>query len=115
METKLVRCIQGKVFDVAVDIRKESSTFLQWFGIELSAENSRMMFIPQGFAHGFQVLAEHSELLYLHSEFYSPECEDGIKFDDPKLNINWPLSCTDISPRDKAHSFITNDFEGLIL
>lgn len=112
-EIKLVRCISGSVFDVIVDIRKNSATFLQWTGIELSAQNKRMLYIPEGFAHGFQTLADNSELIYHHTQFYQPEVEDGLRYDDPLLNINWKLPFTNISERDEKHIFITKNFIGI--
>lgn len=114
-EMKLVRCIHGAVYDVIVDIRKSSPTFLKWFGIELNAENMKMLCIPEGFAHGFQVLEEPSEMLYLHSEFYSKEHEGALNYSDPVLAIQWPLEVTDISERDKNHKMIDGDFQGVIL
>lgn len=113
MEMKLVRCLKGKVWDVAVDLRKNSPTFLQWHAEELTSENVRMLVIPEGFAHGFQVLEAESELLYLHTEFYRPEAEAGLRFDDPRLDINWPLPIVDLSERDSQHPVITPDFTGL--
>lgn len=112
-EMKLVRCLRGRVWDVAVDLRAGSETFLQWFGIELTPENTRMLVIPEGFAHGFQVMEPDSELLYLHTEFYNPTAEGGFRFDDPKLNIGWPLPVSDISNRDLQHPLIDQNFQGL--
>ena len=112
-EIKLVRCIAGAVFDVIVDIRKNSPTFLQWFGIELSANNKKMIYIPEGFAHGFQTLTDDAELIYHHSEFYKPNVEGGIKHTEPKVNIDWKLDVTNISERDKEHNFLKEDFEGI--
>lgn len=114
-EMKLVRCIRGAVYDVIVDIRKNSPTFLKWFGIELSAENMKMLCILEGFAHGFQVLEDNSEMLYLHSEFYSKEHEEALNYSDPLLEITWPLEPTDISERDKNHKMIGDDFRGVVL
>jgi dTDP-4-dehydrorhamnose 3,5-epimerase len=112
-EIKMVRCIAGAVFDVIVDIRKDSPTFLQWFGIELSATNKKMIYIPEGFAHGFQSLSDNVELIYHHSEMYQPGVEGALKYNDPKLNINWKLEVTNISERDKQHNFLTEDFIGI--
>ena len=114
-EIKIVRCINGAVFDVIIDIRTNSPTFLQWFGETLTSENKKMMYIPKGFAHGFQTLDANSELLYFHSEFFSPEYEAGIRFDDPLLAINWPLPVTDVSERDKTHPPISSDYRGIEL
>ncbi len=96
-EMKLIRCIRGAVYDVIVDIRKDSPTFLHWFGVELSAENMKMICAPEGFAHGFQVLEEPSEMLYLHSEFHSKDHEGALNYSDPMLAIEWPLEPTDVS------------------
>ena len=112
-EIKLVRCIAGKVYDVIIDIRKDSPTFLKWFGIELSAENKKMLYIPAGFAHGFQCLSDNCELLYHHSAFYTPGRETGISYNDPAVNIEWPIEITVISERDKNHPFITKNFKGI--
>lgn len=109
-EIKLVRCIAGSIFDVIVDLRKDSKTYLQWFGDELSAANKKMMYVPEGFAHGFQTLSENVELLYNHTEFYNSEFESGILYDDPQVGIKWPMPVTAISPRDKSHLLITENF-----
>ncbi|MDX8396328.1 MAG: dTDP-4-dehydrorhamnose 3,5-epimerase family protein [Mariprofundaceae bacterium] len=114
-EMKLVRCLKGRVWDVAVDLRQESATFLQWHAVELSAKNELMMIIPEGCAHGFQVLESDSELLYLHTASYTSELEGGVSHDDPKLSINWPLKVTDLSERDKAHPLINDEFYGVEL
>lgn len=112
-EIKMVRCIAGAVLDVVIDLRKGSPTFLQWVGAELSAENKKMIYIPEGFAHGFQCLADNCELLYHHSAFYTPGAEGGIRYDDPLVGINWPLELTEISDRDKAHPFLDKNFKGI--
>ena len=114
-ETKMVRCVQGKVFDVMVDLRAGSPTFRQWHGIELSKENMRALYIPEGFAHGFQTLTDGVELIYLHSEFYSPENECGLRFDDPALAIDWPLPASTVSPKDEGYALIDSDFRGIQL
>ena len=111
-EVKLVRCIQGSVFDVIIDLRKDSPTFLKWFGAELSAENKLMMYIPEGFAHGFQTLEDNSGLLYMHTAYYSPEAESGLRYNDPQVNISWPLEISEISMRDTNHD-ILEKFNGL--
>jgi dTDP-4-dehydrorhamnose 3,5-epimerase len=111
-ETKIVKCVRGSVFDVIVDLRKGSPTFLKWYDELLSAENMKMMYIPEGFAHGFQTLEPNSELLYLHTEFFSPEHEGGISYNDPLLNIDWPLAVENISEKDKLHPLLDNAFEG---
>lgn len=106
-EIKLVRCIAGAVFDVVVDLRKESLTYLKWFGIELTAANKKQLLIPKGCAHGFQTMEENTELIYAHSEYYKPEQESGVLYDDPVIDIKWPLEVCDISERDKNHQLIT--------
>ena len=112
-EIKMIRCISGAVYDVIVDIRKDSETFLQWFGVELSAENKKMLYIPEGFAHGFQTLADDTELLYHHTEYYQPGAEGGIRYSDLAIGIQWPLMATVISSRDEAHPLLTNEFKGV--
>jgi len=112
-ETRLVRCISGAVFDVIVDLRKDSKTKFQWFGLELSAANRKMMFIPEGFAHGFQCLSDDCELTYHHTNFYNPEFEGGFKYDDPILGIKWPDKITFASERDTNLPYIDPNFEGL--
>ena len=112
-ETKIVRCMRGCVWDVAVDLRKGSPTFLQWHAQELSASNALMLVVPEGCAHGFQVVRPESELLYLHTASYAPSAEGGLRFDDPVLGISWPLAVTDVSKRDKEHAFINNNFEAI--
>lgn len=111
-EIKFVKCLRGAVWDVIVDLRESSPTFLKWHGERLTHENMHMMYIPKGFAHGFQTLQPDTELLYFHTEFYSPDNEDAVRFDDPKINIRWPLEITEISDRDKNHAFITDIFDG---
>jgi dTDP-4-dehydrorhamnose 3,5-epimerase len=112
-EIKMVRCVRGKVFDVIIDIRRSSATFLQWFGVELSPTAMNMLYIPEGFAHGFQTLADDSELLYHHSEFYMPNAEGGIRYDDPTVDIKWPLQVTSVSERDLNHPLLTKEFKGI--
>ena len=112
-ETKFVRCVAGKVFDVTVDIRRDSSTFLQWYGCELSATNKRTLLIPRGFAHGFLTLESNSQLIYLHSNYYNPEVEDGLSYADPSLKISWPTPIEVISPKDENHTFINSNFKGI--
>ncbi len=102
-EDKLVRCIQGSVYDVILDLRQDSPTFGQSYGAELSAENRRMMYVPKGFAHGFVTLTDHSEVIYLVSEFYFPELERGIRWNDPHFKIQWPIEPTVISDKDQNH------------
>ncbi len=113
-ETKLVRCIAGAVFDVVVDLRKGSNSFLKWTSILLSAENRKMIYIPEGFAHGFQTLQDNCELLYHHTAAYMPGWEGGIRYDDPFVGINWPLEVSEISERDQAYPLITESFKGVL-
>jgi len=89
-ETKLVRCIRGAVFDVIIDLRPESESFCQWFGSELTADNGKMMYVPEGFAHGYQTLKDNSELFYMVSQFYTPEVEKGVRWNDKRFRISWP-------------------------
>jgi dTDP-4-dehydrorhamnose 3,5-epimerase len=112
-EDKLVSCLRGEVFDVAVDLRFGSDTFLKWHAEILSADNCKSLLIPQGFAHGFQALSDNCELLYLHSRAYVPGAEAALNVRDPALNINWPLTFTDISDRDSGHPQITRSFTGI--
>ena len=114
-EIKIIRCVQGKVFDVMVDLRAGSPTFMKWHGVELSHKNMRMVYIPEGFAHGFQAITDNAELIYHHSEFYSPEHEHGLRFDDPALAIKWPLPVGEISPRDRSYPLIDDKFRGIEL
>jgi dTDP-4-dehydrorhamnose 3,5-epimerase len=100
-EAKLIRCIKGKIFDVVVDLRPGSPTYLQWVGVELSAENYRMMYVPRGCAHGYQTLTDCAETLYHVSEFFAPEAERGVRYDDPAFGIKWPLPVTAVSEKDK--------------
>jgi dTDP-4-dehydrorhamnose 3,5-epimerase len=109
-EIKIVKCIQGSIFDVAIDLRKDSPTFLKWHGEILTAENMKLMYIPEGFAHGFQTLEDNCDFLYLNTEFYSPEHEGGILYNDPKIGIEWPLKPRNISQRDKSFPNIDESF-----
>lgn len=114
-EVKMVSCLKGKIFDLAVDLRQGSPTFLSWHGEILSEENLRSMLIPEGFAHGFQTLEENCELLYLHTEAYCPNAEDALNVADPRLGIEFPLPIAQISDRDRGHAFLTADFTGIVL
>lgn len=105
-EDKFVSCMRGEILDVAVDVRPGSPTYLRWHGEVLSAENGRSLFIPKGFAHGFQALTDDCELLYLHSAAYCRDAEAALNAFDPRLRIDWPLPATDMSARDRGHSFI---------
>jgi len=114
-EVKLVKCVQGAIFDVIVDVRKNSPTFLQWYGAELTAENKKMMYVPAGFAHGFQSLTDYSEITYMVSGFYNKESEGGVKYDDPKVKIEWPLPISLVSDKDMKIPFIDSTFEGVLV
>jgi dTDP-4-dehydrorhamnose 3,5-epimerase len=114
-EMKLVTCIRGEVWDVAVDVRLGSPTYLRWHAERLSAENGRALLIPEGFAHGFQALTDDVELIYAHSAAYAPEAEGGLHPSDPRLGIAWPLAITELSARDAGHAMIDSDFEGVRL
>lgn len=114
-EIKMVRCIQGSVFDVIIDLRHNSPTFLKWHGEVLSAENMKAMYVPEGFAHGFQTGEENVELLYFHTEFYSPEYEGGVRYDDPLVNILWHSKPTDVSVKDQNYPLLSYQFEGLVI
>jgi len=112
-EAKLIRCLRGRVFDVAVDLRAGSPTFLRWHALELSEENDWAVFIPEGFAHGFQTLTDEAHLLYMHTAPWTPACEGGLRHDDPRLAIAWPLPVDAISERDRGYPLIDNDFAGV--
>ena len=112
-EVKLVSCLSGEVFDVAVDVRRDSPTYLQAFSCHLSATNHQSLLIPAGFAHGFQTMSDNCELLYCHSAAFFPEAEGGLHPLDSRLAIAWPLPVTEISPRDAAHTLISQGFDGV--
>lgn len=114
-EVKLVKCVQGEIFDVIVDVRKGSPTFLKWFGANLTAANKRMMYVPAGFAHGFQSLTEYSEIVYMVSAFYNKESEGGVKYDDPEVNIEWPLPVSLVSDKDLKIQYIDPSFQGVAI
>ena len=114
-ETKIVSCIKGKVWDVAVDLRKGSSTFLNYHAEVLSADNHKSYLIPEGFAHGFQTLTSDCEMLYFHTEYYNKDFEEAINALDKKIAIKWPLSITEQSERDSSHPMLIDDFQGIEL
>jgi len=114
-EMKFVRCLGGRAFDVLVDLRRDSDTYLKWHGEILTPENARMMIVPEGCAHGFQALEPNTELLYLHTAAYSPELEGGVMFDDPAVGIEWPLEAVDLSDRDLNHPRMDEGFSGIEL
>lgn len=112
-EAKLIRCVRGHAFDVAVDLRADSATFLRWHAFELRADEPREVFIPEGFAHGFQALSDDVQLLYFHTTPWTPDCEGGVRHDDPRLAIDWPLPPIQVSARDNAHPLLDPNFAGL--
>lgn len=114
-EWKIVSCLRGEVFDVAVDIRRGSPTFLRWHGEVLTAENGKSLSIPEGFAHGFQTLTDDCEMLYLHTAAFAPAAEGALHVADPMIGIAWPLDIAELSERDRSHLFIDFDFEGVSL
>ena len=114
-EMKLVTCLRGAIWDVAVDLRAESPTFLHWHAEELSAANHRALLIPEGFAHGFQTLSDDCELIYLHSMAYTPGAEAGLNPKDPMLSIAWPLAISELSARDAQHPVLDHQFKGVTL
>lgn len=114
-ETKLIRCLQGRVFDVAVDLRAGSPTFLHWHGVELSEDSPIQFFIPEGFAHGFQALTDHAQLLYLHTAAWNRQHEGTVRHDDPSLAIAWPLPVTQVSEKDRNTPLLDATFIGIHL
>lgn len=114
-EMKLVTCIQGEVWDVAVDLRAGSPTLLHWHAELLSADNQHAMLIPEGFAHGFQTLSDNAALLYCHTAPHTPAAEAAVNAQDPRLAIQWPIAITELSARDANHSLIKTQFTGISL
>ena len=107
-EIKIVKCINGKIYDVAIDMREDSDTYLQYFGIELSKDNNTMLYVPEGFAHGFQALTDNAEIIYFNTQFYKPEFEKGVNIIDPRIDIKWPIQIANQSEKDKKIKFIAN-------
>lgn len=101
LEAKLVRCTRGSMFDVVLDLRLHSRSYGKWYGIELSAENGRMLYVPEGCAHGYQTLEDQTEMYYMASQFYTPSAARGVRYDDPAFNIQWPLDATVVSDQDR--------------
>jgi dTDP-4-dehydrorhamnose 3,5-epimerase len=114
-ETKIVSCLSGKLWDVAVDLRKNSQTFLKWTSVELSSDQSKIFMIAKGCAHGYVTLEDDTTVLYFHSEVYSPQQERGINYLDPTLKIEWKGAIAIVSDRDKNLPFLEKDFEGISL
>ena len=108
-EAKLVRCTNGKVFEVLLDLRRDSKTYLKWIGIEIDSKDLKMIFVPEGFALGFQTLEDDTTLFYQMSQIYKPEFARGVRYDDPILNIKWPIEVTNISEKDKDWKFLKNN------
>lgn len=110
-ESKFIRCTRGSVYDVIIDLRPDSPTFMQWVGHELSESNYRMVYVPGNFAHGVVSLEDNSEIYYPVSEFYTPGAERGLRYNDPAFNIEWPIEITEVSDKDKSHAnFDVNTF-----
>jgi dTDP-4-dehydrorhamnose 3,5-epimerase len=107
-ETKLVRCTRGAIYDIIIDLRPDSPTYKQWIGVELTADNYKMLFVPENFAHGFITLEDNTEVTYQVSQFYTPGSERGIRWDDPSFNIKWPIEPTVISQKDRSHPDFTS-------
>jgi dTDP-4-dehydrorhamnose 3,5-epimerase len=107
-EVKIVRCTRGSIFDVIVDLRPDSPTYKGWFGVELNEENSRMIYVPEGFAQGYMTLADNTEMNYHTSEFYNPEAASGVRYNDVAIGIRWPMAPTIISPQDCSWPLIEN-------
>ncbi|MCL2119749.1 MAG: dTDP-4-dehydrorhamnose 3,5-epimerase [Planctomycetaceae bacterium] len=112
-EIKIVKCLRGAIWDCIVDIRRDSPTFLKWEGVELTETNNRMVYVPEGFAHGFQSLTDDVELLYFHTQFYAPQNEGGVRYCDARIGIKWPIAATAVSERDQSHPLIDSQFFGV--
>ena len=112
-EDKLVKCVRGAIFDVAVDLRRGSPTFLSYAAVKLTAENRTALFLPKGVAHGFQTLEDATEVIYHHSNFYRPGHEFGFRYDDPAVAIEWPMAPTRISEKDRSSPWLPENFAGL--
>ena len=113
-EIKIVSCLRGEVFDVAIDLRRHSPTYLTWYGETLTASNHKTMVIPEGFAHGFQALTDDCEMLYFHTAPYQSGAEAGLNARDARLGIAWPIVISEISPRDSTFPMLTNTFAGVV-
>ena len=103
-ETKLLRCTKGAVYDVIIDLRPESPTFKKWFGVKLTEDNHKMIYVPENFAHGFLTLEDNSEVTYFVTQFYNKEAERVLRWNDPAFNIKWPIEITEISGKDRSHA-----------
>ena len=109
-EAKLVRCTRGKIFDVIIDLRPESNTYKKWIDVELKSDNFKMLYIPEGFAHGFQTLEDNTEVFYQMSNWFSPEHVRGIRWNDKEFDIKWPIKCSIISKKDTTYEDFTKNF-----
>lgn len=105
-EVKIVYCTQGSIFDVAVDLREESPTYLQWFGIHLNQDEPKLLYVPEGFAHGYQATSDNTAVIYPTSQFYAPESEGGVRWNDPAIGIEWPLEAINLSGKDQSWSLL---------
>ena len=105
-EAKIIRCLTGRIFDVAVDLREDSPTYLSWFGTELTESNFKMLYVPRGFAHGYQTLTDNASVEYLVTSYYDPISEYGLRYDDPKIGVVWPLPVSSISEKDSQWNFL---------
>ncbi|MDR2622990.1 MAG: dTDP-4-dehydrorhamnose 3,5-epimerase [Methanobrevibacter sp.] len=114
-ELKIIRCIKGSIFDVAVDLRRDSHTFLKWHREILSEDNMKALVIPEGFAHGFQSLEDDVEMIYLHTNSYCKEAEGSLRYDDPKMGIDWQIEVSNVSKKDMSSEFISNDYKGVLI
>ena len=111
-EVKLVRCTRGKIFDVIIDLRTKSNTFMKWISVELNSDNLKMLYIPEGFAHGFQTLEDNTEVSYQMTQYYMPEFAEGIRWNDIQFNIDWPIKFPILSEKDKKYSdFDSGNFQ----
>jgi dTDP-4-dehydrorhamnose 3,5-epimerase len=106
-ETKLIRCTKGAIYDVFIDLRKDSPTYMQWCGVELTEDNYKMVYIPENFAHAFLTLKDNTEVYYLVTNYFTPQAEGGIRYDDPSFNIPWPVPVMVVSDKDKSHPNFT--------
>jgi dTDP-4-dehydrorhamnose 3,5-epimerase len=112
-EVKIIRCLRGSFFDAIVDLRPDSPTYCKWFGAELTADNRRMMYAPRGFAHALLTLEDNSEAFYLSSAFYAPDCERGVRWNDPTFAVEWPIEPAEISAKDAAWPDFDPEFHGV--
>jgi dTDP-4-dehydrorhamnose 3,5-epimerase len=108
-EAKLVSCVKGSIYDVIIDLRPSSSTYCRWFSAELNDENNKMLYVPEGFAHGFQAMEDNAVVFYQMSEFYHPECSNGVRWDDPAFGIEWPIANPILSERDRCYPDFLRD------